>query len=73
MIFPEARVPGEIYGTWGKDAIGAVQDWGLGGIITSTILILPSFTGMMAESLVDLLSQKLEMRGFPSDPSKRFV
>ena len=39
MIFPEARVPGEIYGTWGKDVIGAVQDWGLGGIITSTILI----------------------------------
>lgn len=39
IIFPEARVPGEYYGFWGKEFIAAVQQWGSGEFVLSTILV----------------------------------
>jgi hypothetical protein len=39
MVFPQARIPGEVYGNWGKEAITQVQDWGLSGLLLSTFLV----------------------------------
>lgn len=39
LIFPQARIPGEIYGHWGKEIILSVQQWGLGSYLLATFLV----------------------------------
>ncbi len=39
LVFPPARIPGEIYGHWGKEIIDAVQQWGAGAFLLSTFLV----------------------------------
>jgi len=39
LIFPPARIPGEIYGNWGKEIIESIQHWGVGSYLLSTFLV----------------------------------
>lgn len=39
LIFPQARVPGEIYGNWGKEIILSIQQWGVGSFLLATFLV----------------------------------
>jgi len=39
ILFPEARVKGEIFGTWAGDFIAQVQSWGSGEFILTTFLV----------------------------------
>ena len=39
MIFHEARIPGEVYGNWGKEAVLGVNTWGIPGLALSTFLV----------------------------------
>jgi hypothetical protein len=39
ILFPDARVPGEIYGGWGGEILTAIQQWGAGAYLLSTILV----------------------------------
>ncbi len=39
IIFPGARIEGEIFGTWGKDIIEATHHWGFGEFLLSTFLV----------------------------------
>lgn len=39
LVLPHARIPGEKFGTWGEGFIDAVQDWGAGEILLSTLLV----------------------------------
>jgi hypothetical protein len=39
IIFPSARIEGEIFGTWGGDFIRQTHQWGIGEYIFSTIII----------------------------------
>jgi hypothetical protein len=39
IIFAGARIPGEIFGSWGKDIITDIHQWGSGEFILSTFLI----------------------------------
>jgi hypothetical protein len=39
LVFPSARIPGEIYGNWGKEMILAIQQWGAGSYLLATFLV----------------------------------
>jgi len=39
LVFPSARIPGEIYGNWFKEIIGSIQHWGVGSYLLSTFLV----------------------------------
>lgn len=39
LIFPQARISGEIYGNWGKEIIESIQHWGVGSYLLSTFLV----------------------------------
>ncbi len=39
IIFQSARIPGQIFGSWGGDIINAIHQWGVGEYIISTLLV----------------------------------
>lgn len=39
IIFTSARIPGQVYGSWGQDIIQTIQQWGVGEYLISTILV----------------------------------
>lgn len=39
LVFPPARIPGEIYGNWGRELIASIQHWGVGSYLLSTFLV----------------------------------
>lgn len=39
MLFPEGRIPGEIFGSWGGEFITATHGWGAGEFVFSTFLV----------------------------------
>jgi hypothetical protein len=45
VIFPGARIPGEIFGSWGGEIIRSIHHWGAGEYILLTALH-PSFIGI---------------------------
>ncbi|HUR31332.1 MAG TPA: hypothetical protein VMZ69_07855, partial [Saprospiraceae bacterium] len=39
IVLPSARIPGEIFGTWGGDFIRQTQQWGAGEFFLSTFIV----------------------------------
>ena len=39
FIFPDARIPGEIFGNWGQESLSLIHQWGIGDILISTLLV----------------------------------
>lgn len=39
IVLPSARIPGEIFGTWGGDFLRATHQWGAGEYVLSTFIV----------------------------------